>query len=78
MNMPSSIIEALKAIALTNFRPFTQDDWMSLQGCESPEPLISHGDGDVVCIIDNDHAHFVDCSEAGDFREVKYFLGSKE
>jgi len=51
----------LFVIATTEFRHFTQGDWMSYQGCESADPLIAELDefaviidGDKVCVLDYD------------------------
>lgn len=32
--------QVMKIIGQTEFRPFTRQDWMGYQGCESAEPMI--------------------------------------
>lgn len=59
-----SKIEALKAIAKSEFRPFSKNDWDSYSGCKSAEPLISEFE-EFVIVIDNDEVYFED--EAGDY-----------
>lgn len=59
-----SKIEALKAIAKSEFRPFNENDWDSYSGCESAEPLIAELE-DFVIVIDGDEVYFED--ETGDY-----------
>lgn len=41
--------EALRMLATTTMRPFTQQDWYGYSGCETKDPMIGeHGDFTII------------------------------
>ena len=65
---PKTAAEALKLVAVTTFKPFTQNDWDAFNGCTSEQPMIGtvdfangRKDGDNYCVIiilDGAHLEF--------------------
>lgn len=61
-----NVATALKLVATTEFRPFTESDWHAWQGCNSKNPLIGEN-GKYAIIIDGDEVTFCD-------DEVNWFI----
>lgn len=48
-----SAVEAMRLVALTQFKPFTDADWDAFIGCESENPLIGEN-GEYVLVLDGE------------------------
>ena len=53
-----SSFEAMRLIATTEFRPFSEDDWACFAGCESQNPLIGFN-GIYAIVIDSGDVNII-------------------
>lgn len=54
--------EALKMIAATEFRPFTESDFQAWAGVETENPMYGEN-GDWAIVLDGDVVQFENCGE---------------
>lgn len=55
--LPETVVEALKVIATTEFKPFDKHDWEAFAGCQTDEPMIGEI-GDLIIVLDGEYAEF--------------------
>lgn len=53
-----SAVEALRLVASTQLKPFTDSDWDAFLGCESENPLIGYN-GDYTIVIDGETVNII-------------------
>ena len=66
---PASV---LKLLINGGMKPFTNDDWLAFQGCETKDPRIGHI-GDFTIVLDGDHINVVHIKsdDCGTFFQLK-------
>jgi hypothetical protein len=49
----NEFLKMIKKLSSLDFRPFTKNDWMAFQGCESPDPLIAETEDGLIILDGN-------------------------
>ena len=57
-----SIAQIFKMMALTEFKPFTEDDWASFSGCKSAYPMIGYN-GEFTLVLDGETLNVIDADD---------------
>ena len=68
-----SVVELLKILAETEFRPFDSVDWWNFGGCETNDPMIGYyKPSELTIVIDGDQINVV--NEADEYGGKLYKL----